>query len=109
MEKSKGGTFPLRLEIPQRRRDSQFFHRPDYDDFIFLISPQKTGIADLQRIRLICSCEKEIHRPRRSAIQLKVKTILNRVQRFVGFVYQEVRMHGSPGTAALDRDHAEAS
>ena len=30
--------------------------------------------------------------PRRSAIQLQVKTILNRVQRFVGFVYREVRL-----------------
>jgi hypothetical protein len=26
-EKSKSGTFPLRLEIPQERRDSHFFHR----------------------------------------------------------------------------------
>jgi hypothetical protein len=29
VEKSKGGTFPLRLEIPQPRRDFHFFHRPD--------------------------------------------------------------------------------
>ena len=28
----------------------------------------------------------------RSAIQLQIKTILNRIQRFVGFVYQEVRL-----------------
>ena len=28
VEKSNGGTFPLRLEIPQRRRDSHFSHRP---------------------------------------------------------------------------------
>ena len=28
VEKSKSGTFPLRLEIPQERRDSHFFHRP---------------------------------------------------------------------------------
>ena len=33
---------------------------------------------------------------RRSAIQLQVKTILNRVQRFVGFVYTQVRMHCPP-------------
>jgi transposase len=32
---------------------------------------------------------------RRSAIQLQVKTILNQVQRFVGFVYREVRLHCS--------------
>ena len=94
MEKSEA---PLRSEIPQRRQDSQFFHRPDCDDFIFSDFSLETGIADLHRIRLICSCEKEIHRPRRSAIQLQVKTILNRVQHFVGFVYQEVRMHGHPG------------
>ena len=34
-------------------------------------------------------------------MQLEVKTILNRIQHFVGFVYQEVRLHGgrmaSPG------------
>ena len=33
---------------------------------------------------------------RRSAIQLQVRTILNHVQRFVGFVYQEVQMLASP-------------
>ena len=32
-------------------------------------------------------------------MQLQVKTILNCVQRFVGFVYQEVRMHRSQGRA----------
>jgi hypothetical protein len=31
VEKSKGGTFPLRLEIPQKRRDFHFSHRPGYD------------------------------------------------------------------------------
>jgi len=35
--------------------------------------------------------------PGRSAIQLQVKTILNRIQRFVGFVYQEVRMYSASG------------
>jgi len=30
------------------------------------------------------------------------------VQRFVGFVYQEVRMHCRPGEAAVDRDHPAA-
>src|SRR6266404_4417432 len=29
-EKSKSGTFPLRLEIPQPQRDFHFFHRPGY-------------------------------------------------------------------------------
>src|ERR1019366_1600160 len=48
------------------------------------------------RVQLLGSIT-ETHRPkRRSAIQLQVKTILNQVQRFVGFVYQEVRMLGSP-------------
>jgi transposase len=42
--------------------------------------------------------ETEIHPPkRRSAIQLQIKAILNQVQRFVGFVYREVRMHCSQG------------
>jgi hypothetical protein len=30
-EKSKSGTFPPRLEIPQQRRDVHFFHRPGGD------------------------------------------------------------------------------
>ena len=34
---------------------------------------------------------------RRSAIQLQIKTILNRVQHFVGFVCQQVRLHCSEG------------
>ncbi len=44
--------------------------------------------------------QRSIH-TRRSAIQLQVKTILNHVQRFVGFVYQQVRLHGTPGLAAF--------
>jgi NAD(P)-dependent dehydrogenase (short-subunit alcohol dehydrogenase family) len=35
------------------------------------------------------------------------QTILNRVQRFVGLVYREVRLHGPPGAAAGDRDSVE--
>ena len=34
---------------------------------------------------------------RKSAIQLQLKTILNRVQRFVGFVYREVRLQSERG------------
>jgi len=41
MEKSKDGTFPLRLEIPQKRRDFHFSHRPGYEGLTFLISPQQ--------------------------------------------------------------------
>ncbi len=41
--------------------------------------------------------ETEIHPARRAAIQLQVKTILNCVQRFVGFVYLEVRLHYHQG------------
>jgi transposase len=49
-------------------------------------------IADLWD-GLICGCQ-DNRDPgtRRSAIQLQVKTILNCVQRFVGFVYREVRL-----------------
>jgi hypothetical protein len=32
VEKSKSGTFPPRLEIPQERRDFHFSHRP-HDDY----------------------------------------------------------------------------
>jgi transposase len=45
---------------------------------------------------------------RRSAIQLQVKTILNRIQRFVGFVYQEVRMQSLPGKAEVIEIQLEA-
>ena len=51
-----------------------------------------TGTADPQRYGLICSCQERDRSTGRSAIQLQVKTILNHVQRFVGFVYREVRM-----------------
>ncbi|MHB1960281.1 MAG: hypothetical protein ACYCO5_14810, partial [Acidobacteriaceae bacterium] len=37
--------------------------------------------------------------PWRPAIQLELKTILNRVQRFVGFVYQDARMRVGQGQA----------
>lgn len=50
-------------------------------------------MANLTRLGLICSCQTQIHPLRRSAIQLQIKTILNCVQRFVGFVYSDVRMH----------------
>ena len=48
-EKSKSGTFPPRLEIPQERRDSHFFHRPGgyYEDDY---SSSKPG-----RLRETCS------------------------------------------------------
>ena len=49
-------------------------------------------MADLSRFGLICSCQTQTH-PWRSAIQLQIKTILNCVQRFVGFIYAEVRLH----------------
>ncbi len=39
VEKSKGGTFPLRLEILEKRPDFHFSHRPGHDR-IFPISPR---------------------------------------------------------------------
>ncbi len=56
-------------------------------------APPQTKNGQSPRIGLICSCHTKIHPLGRSAIQLQVKTILNRVQRFVGFVYREVRLH----------------
>src|ERR1019366_5885854 len=41
VEKSKGGTFPLRLEIPQERRDFHFSHRPGYDGETFRFYPDQ--------------------------------------------------------------------
>ena len=41
VEKSKGGTFPLRLEIPQERRDFHFSHRPGYDELTFRFHPKQ--------------------------------------------------------------------
>jgi hypothetical protein len=35
----------------------------------------------------------------RSAIQLQVKIILNRIQAFIGFVYQDVRLCAGQGNA----------
>jgi hypothetical protein len=39
------------------------------------------------------------HAQEGSAIQLQVKTILNRIQAFVGFVYQDVRWRAGQGNA----------
>jgi transposase len=46
-------------------------------------------------------------RTRRPAIQLHVKTILNRIQHFAGFVYREVRFRGRGSSLRLDI-HLEA-
>ena len=43
----------------------------------------------------------QTHPTRRSAIQLQIKTILNCVQRFVGFIYHEVRLLYLQGRPAL--------
>ena len=60
VEKSKGGTFPLRLEIPQKRRISTFPTAPAIN---FLISPPRR-IAELQTSRLVCCFAKaETERP----------------------------------------------
>ena len=40
--------------------------------------------------------------PRRAAIQLQVKTILNFVQHFAGFVCQQVRLHSHPERPRID-------
>jgi transposase len=42
------------------------------------------------------------NQPKRPAMQLEVKTILNRIQHFVGFVYQEVRLCGCPGRLRIE-------
>jgi len=38
----------------------------------------------------------------RPATQLEVKTVLNRIQHFVGFVYQSIRMRGSGGSLRVE-------
>ena len=34
--------------------------------------------------------------------QLEVKTVLNRIQHFVGFVYQSIRLRGSGGSLRIE-------
>ena len=87
-----------RFFVANTKSTTPLFPPPQQQRISFRFQPERR-IADLHRIRLICSCQKEIHRPRRSAIQLRVKTILNQVQHFVGFVYQEVRMNSHQGRA----------
>lgn len=56
------------------------------------------------------SKQKSVERRGKPAIQLHVKTILNKVQRFVGFVYREVRMLGEKKPEAIEvRVEAHAS
>jgi transposase len=58
------------------------------------LGDQKKGIADRDLIWLL---EDRDSSREESAIQLQVKTILNRVQHFIGFVYREVRLHCRQG------------
>jgi hypothetical protein len=44
-EKSKSGTFPPRLEIPQERRDFHFFHRPGGDGQVLKQRQEPLGPA----------------------------------------------------------------
>jgi hypothetical protein len=53
MEKSKGGTFPLRLEILQKRRDFHFSHRPGYNELTSRLTPTRE-IAEFQQAGLVC-------------------------------------------------------
>lgn len=55
-------------------------------------------------MRLFKDCNTPTRRP---AIQLHVKTILNRIQHFAGFVYREVRFHGHGSSLRIDI-HLEA-
>ena len=38
----------------------------------------------------------------RPAMQLEVKTILNRIQHFVGFVYQDIRLRSPSGKLSIE-------
>jgi hypothetical protein len=60
VEKSKSGTFPPRLEIPQRWLDFHFFHRPcdDYGESGFQFF-RKEEIADLQLFRVVCCLRRQ--------------------------------------------------
>src|SRR6516164_758853 len=72
--------------------DSHFSHSSSYDCLILKINPGKRT-ADLQTtVRLVCSDKALTHRPRKTANQVQVKTLVNRIQHFLGFGYQEVRM-----------------
>lgn len=54
-------------------------------------------MAELPRHGLVYSFGPRLIQRRRPAIQLQIKTILNQVQRFVGFVYREVRLRSWRG------------
>jgi hypothetical protein len=64
--------------------------------------PGQEEIADPQRVGLVCCLPRQktqAHKQEGSAIQLQVETILNRIQAFVGFVYQDVRLRAGLGNA----------
>jgi hypothetical protein len=78
--KSSNGLFP-HVPPPRLRRLISQFHR-------------RKKIAELQKTRLVSRLPTQRPIGRGDQLfQLQVKTILNRVQRFVGFIYQEVQMH----------------
>jgi transposase len=43
-----------------------------------------------------------IKQPRRPAMQLEVKTLLNRIQHFAGFVYQDIRLRSPRGKLSIE-------
>ena len=104
MEKARSGKvqrrdFATTLGNPARAAGLPLFHRPDHGGLTFrLRSPQKR-IAELQNQISLYVCEDKSLSARRSAIQLQVKTILNQIQRYAGFVYAEVRMRSHHGQA----------
>jgi transposase len=42
------------------------------------------------------------NQPRRPAMQLEVKTVLNRIQHFAGFVYQDIRLRSARGKLSIE-------
>ena len=89
--------FSTAIHNAWKSQKARFPHFHSADGFLSSPMRAKKRTADLLRVGLICSLEDSDSSKRRSAIQLQIKTILNRVQHFVGFVYRQVRLHCSEG------------
>ena len=60
VEKSNSWTFPLRLEIPQLRRDFALFPPPRRLLVYPILVLERREIAELRRTRLVCVCQQKL-------------------------------------------------
>jgi len=59
---------------------------------------RKKWLAFVHRLKV----ESGVQNKKQPTTQLEVKTLLNRIQRFVGFIYASIRLRGSGGSLRIE-------